>query len=120
MNEKIIIPILRIFDEAKAKEFYIDFLGFKIDFEHRFEEDFPLYMQISFDEWSIHLSEHHGDSCPGSSIMLQMSDLESYQQELASKNYKYSRPGLEETEWNTLEMTISDPFGNRLCFYQNT
>lgn len=24
-------PILRIFDEAKAKEFYIDFLGFKVD-----------------------------------------------------------------------------------------
>ena len=25
------IPVLRILDEAKAKEFYVDFLGFKID-----------------------------------------------------------------------------------------
>jgi hypothetical protein len=24
-------PILRIFDEAKAREFYVDFLGFDID-----------------------------------------------------------------------------------------
>jgi hypothetical protein len=40
-------PILRIFDEAKAKEFYIDFLGFKVDWEHRFEAGLPLYMQIS-------------------------------------------------------------------------
>jgi hypothetical protein len=24
-------PILRIFDEARAKEFYVDFLGFTID-----------------------------------------------------------------------------------------
>ena len=30
-------PILRIFDEAKAKEFYVAFLGFKVDWEHRFE-----------------------------------------------------------------------------------
>ena len=39
-------PILRIFDESKVKEFYIHFLGFKIDWEHRFEEGLPLYMQI--------------------------------------------------------------------------
>jgi hypothetical protein len=24
-------PILRIFDEAKAREFYVDFLGFGVD-----------------------------------------------------------------------------------------
>jgi hypothetical protein len=41
------IPILRIFDEAKAREFYIEFLGFHVDWEHRFEPDMPLYMQIS-------------------------------------------------------------------------
>lgn len=41
------IPILRIFDEAKAKEFYFDFLGFRLDWEHRFEEGLPLYMQRS-------------------------------------------------------------------------
>lgn len=31
------IPILRMFDEAKAREFYLDFLGFSVEFEHRFE-----------------------------------------------------------------------------------
>ena len=34
-----ITPILRIFDEANAKEFYADFLGFKVDWEHRFADD---------------------------------------------------------------------------------
>ncbi|MBA4160284.1 MAG: VOC family protein, partial [Gemmatimonadetes bacterium] len=38
-------PILRIFDEAKAKEFYVAFLGFTVDWEHRFEDDLPLYLQ---------------------------------------------------------------------------
>src|SRR6266850_539584 len=48
-------PILRIFDEAKAKEFYVEFLGFKVDWEHRFEPGLPLYMQVSKDECVLHL-----------------------------------------------------------------
>jgi len=35
-----ITPVLRIFDEPKAKEFYVDFLGFTKVFEHRFGENF--------------------------------------------------------------------------------
>jgi hypothetical protein len=41
------IPILRIFSVEKAKEFYVDFLGFTWDWEHRFGENFPLYAQVS-------------------------------------------------------------------------
>lgn len=37
------IPLIRIFSEAKAKEFYVDFLGFSLDWEHRFEPGLPLY-----------------------------------------------------------------------------
>lgn len=35
MNVDITIPILRIFDYQKAIEFYIDWLGFEIVWEHR-------------------------------------------------------------------------------------
>jgi len=27
-------PILRMFDEARAREFYVEFLGFTVDWEH--------------------------------------------------------------------------------------
>lgn len=57
-------PILRIFDESKAKEFYLGFLGFQLDFEHRFGDNFPLYMQVSRAGLVLHLSEHHGDASP--------------------------------------------------------
>ncbi|MDC9567315.1 glyoxalase superfamily protein, partial [Pseudoalteromonas sp. GAB2316C] len=30
------IPVIRIFDEAKAKDFYLGFLGMTLDREHRF------------------------------------------------------------------------------------
>ena len=59
------VPILRMFDEAKAKEFYVDFLGFAIDWEHRFESGAPLYMQVSLGSFQLHVSEHYGDGTPG-------------------------------------------------------
>jgi len=41
------VPIVRIFDVAKAHEFYLGFLGFTVDWEHRYGDNFPLYTQIS-------------------------------------------------------------------------
>lgn len=111
-----ITPILRIFDEAKAKEFYVDFLGFKVDWEHRFADDLPLYLGISKGDCMIHLSEHHGDCSPGSAIRIETEDVEMYRQELLAKQYRYARPGIEDTPWGTREMCINDPFGNRLTF----
>src|SRR5690606_39115192 len=56
------IPILRIFDEPKAREFYLEFLGFTVEFEHRFEANLPLYMGVRRSELRLHLSAHHGRS----------------------------------------------------------
>jgi uncharacterized glyoxalase superfamily protein PhnB len=114
-----VTPILRMFDEAKAREFYLDFLGFSVDWEHRFEADFPLYMQVSYGNCLIHLSEHHGDSCPGAAVRIEVDDIDAYQSDLLSKKYKYARPGIETTPWKTREMRVGDPFGNKLVFYSN-
>ena len=120
MSFGITTPILRIFDEAKAKEFYVDFLGFKVDWEHRFEEGLPLYMQISRDGCVIHLTEHHGDCTPGSAIRIETTELEKLQAELLAKQYKYARPGIEDMPWGSRDMSIRDPFGNRLTFTSGT
>jgi uncharacterized glyoxalase superfamily protein PhnB len=109
-------PILRMFDEAKAKEFYVDFLGFKIDWEHRFDDGLPLYMQISKDGCVLHLSEHHGDCTPGAAMRIETTELEKFNKGLLEKQYKYARPGLNDTPWGTKDMTITDPSGNRLTF----
>jgi hypothetical protein len=81
------IPTLRIFDSVKAKEFYIGFLGFKVDFEHRFEPDLPLFMQISIGDVILYLSEHHGDCSPGAKIVIEMTGLAAYHAALAAKKY---------------------------------
>lgn len=113
-----ITPILRIFDEEKAKEFYVGFLGFRADWEHRFGDNFPLYMQISKDDCTIHLSEHHGDCTPGGALRIETEDVSAFNRVLLQKEYRYAKPGVESTPWNTHEMTITDPFGNRLIFFE--
>jgi uncharacterized glyoxalase superfamily protein PhnB len=110
------IPILRMFDEAKAREFYVDFLGFRIDWEHRFEPGTPLYMQVSKDNCVLHLSEHHGDGNPGAAVRIDTSQLDAVHAELTAKHYKYARPGIEDMPWGTREVSVKDPFGNKLTF----
>jgi uncharacterized glyoxalase superfamily protein PhnB len=115
MNGQV-IPILRIFDYYKAVEFYIDWLGFKIDWEHRFEENSPVYLQVSKHFITLHLSEHHGDCCPGAKVFIEYPNVEEYYKVLTEKAYKYNKPGLERAFWKALTMEVIDPFGNKLLF----
>ncbi|MEO8522470.1 MAG: SAM-dependent methyltransferase [Acidobacteriota bacterium] len=112
------VPILRILDEAKAREFYVEFLGFAIDWEHRFAADLPLYLQVSRDGCVIHLSEHYGDCNSGGAIRIETGDVAGLHRELSQKRYKFARPGIESTPWQTREMCLTDPFGNRLIFFE--
>ena len=108
------IPILRIFDVAKAKEFYLGYLGFRADWEHRFEGVSPVYMQVSRGNLVLHLSEHYGDCCPGSTVYVPMTGVDDYHRELIAKEYGYLRPGVEDSPWGSRCMEVIDPFGNRL------
>ncbi|MFM0735461.1 glyoxalase superfamily protein [Paraburkholderia sediminicola] len=112
------IPIIRIFSEEKAKEFYVDFLGFTIDWEHRFEANFPLYAQVSRSDLVLHLSEHHGDATPGSTIFVPVQGIDALHAELQRKDYKYGKPGIEVEPWGKVLETI-DPFGNRIRFSES-
>ncbi|HEX7817183.1 glyoxalase superfamily protein [Dyella sp.] len=111
------VPILRIFDEAKAREFYGDFLGFSVVFEHRFEPNMPLYMEVARAGLALHLSEHHGDASPGSTVFVPMQGVHAYQRELIAKRYNYGRPGVESQPWGDV-LQVHDPFGNRIRFCQ--
>ena len=115
-TRQTIVPVLRILDLPKAREFYIDWLGFTVDWEHRFGENFPLYFQVSKDGIILHLTEHYGDCIPGAKIIINMEDVNDFHRQL--KEYRYYKPGVNKTEWGTLEMSLIDPFGNRLVFAQ--
>ncbi|MBN7805906.1 VOC family protein [Agrobacterium rosae] len=114
-----VCPIIRIFDEAKAREFYVGFLGFSVDWEHRFGDNFPLYMQVSRAGLSLHLSGHHGDATPGSNVFVNISGVEAYQRELTVKDYTFMKPGVEKLPWG-LQMQVTDPFSNRIRFCEQS
>ncbi|MGD8842360.1 MAG: glyoxalase superfamily protein [Gammaproteobacteria bacterium] len=118
MNLKA-IPILRIFDEAKAKAFYVDFLGFHVDWEHRFEDDAPLYLQISRDGLRLYLSEHSGDCTPGAKVFVETDAIDVLYAELSARHYKYNRLALEMAPWGDRTLEVIDPFSNRLLFNQS-
>jgi catechol 2,3-dioxygenase-like lactoylglutathione lyase family enzyme len=114
-----VIPILRSFDEGKAREFYVDWLGFHVTFETRFAPDAPLFMGVARGACVLNVSEHHGDGSPGACIRVKVDDLEAYHAELVAKNYKNYRPTLQDQEWGTREMVVQDGAGNRLVFYRD-
>lgn len=118
MRIQNVVPVLRIFDYAKMKEFYIDWLGFKIEWEHRFAENMPIYMEISMGGIVLQLSEHYGDASPGGKVFLECTGLKEYHQTISAKDYKYYKPAVEMAPWggNALVMQLIDPFSNRIAF----
>ena len=114
------VPIFRIFSLEKAREFYLDFLGSKVDWEHRFEPDAPVFMQISRDGLVLHLSEHFGDGTPGSVAYVYMKGVRDLHRDLNGKKCRHMRPGLQQQEWSMTEPGVIDPFNNRIPFGERT
>ncbi|KIH85348.1 glyoxalase superfamily protein [Pseudomonas batumici] len=109
-------PILRIHDEGKALAFYVDFLGFRVDWQHRFEPGFPLYLQVSRGDCVLHLSEHNGDAMPGAALRIETDELEVFRAQLLDRASGDTPLEIQAMPWGSLDMTINDPFDNRLVF----
>lgn len=76
----------------------------------------PIYMQISRAGLTLHLSEHHGDCCPDSTVFVRVTGLDDFHREITAKNYGSLRPGVEKTFYGSKCMEVIDPFGSRIRF----
>ena len=112
------IPVLRIFDYKLARAFYVDWLGFKIDWEHRPETAGPSCLEVSRDAAVLHLTEHYGDGSPGAKVYIKTDDVEAFHRELHSRPNPNMNPGIELQPWGEKSMCVIDPFGNRIYFSQ--
>jgi len=120
MKFSAIVPLLRMFDISATRAFYLNYLGCKVDFEHRFEPELPLYMQVSRGACRLHLTQHHGDCSPGAAVRIDCDDVRGLYAELTSKTYNFLRPGIQTPPWGGTELTLLDPSGNRLVFVQRS
>lgn len=115
MNLSAAVPVIRILSFEQAKEFYLDYLGFDLEWEYRFEDGFPLYAEIRRGDLTLHLTEHDGDAMPGSTIVVPVEDIDALYRELMAKEHAYATHGLEAAEWGW-QFQVTDPFGNRFRF----
>ena len=58
------VPIVPMAVETSAKRFCLEYLGSEIDWEHRFGETSPLYMQVRQGGSVLHLDGHAGAEAP--------------------------------------------------------
>jgi catechol 2,3-dioxygenase-like lactoylglutathione lyase family enzyme len=108
-----VIPALRITDYGRSKEFYIDGLGFQIDWEHRFEPHFPVFVQITRDDLTIYLTEHTGDCQVGGLVHFFVPNVNDWYIELQNKNIEV-KEAPNDFEGRLRTMTVVDPDGNQL------
>jgi uncharacterized glyoxalase superfamily protein PhnB len=109
------VPTFRILDYQKAIEFYVDFIGFKIDWEHRFGPAQPIYMQISKHGLVLHLTENKRFQT-NVIVFVDTKGIVDFHKELCERNPINDIQEISRTNWKTLQLEIEDPFGNLLRF----
>ena len=110
------IPILRMYDVEATKRFFVDYLGFDLDWQEG-EGDRPVYMRVSRGPVAFHLSSHAGDGTPGTAVVIQVDDVEALQRELGQRNYPFMNPGIEPRGIGK-ELVVLDPASNQIRFFE--
>ncbi|UWZ82843.1 glyoxalase superfamily protein [Occallatibacter riparius] len=112
-------PALGIFDVVLATSFYLQWLRFQLDWEHRPENGGPSIMEVSRDLAVLHLTEHYGAD-HRVHVFIGIDDLEELHQEISERPNHNMRPGIETAAWREEFMSVIDPFGNRLALIQQS
>jgi catechol 2,3-dioxygenase-like lactoylglutathione lyase family enzyme len=99
----------------RSRAFYVNGLGFKVDWEHRFEPGFPVFAQVSRDGLSLFLTEHEGDCNVGGAAYVVVDDVDALFREIHGRDVNPVAPP-EDAPWGRREMLVVDPDGNRLRF----
>lgn len=116
MSQRV-FPVLRILDEAQAKDFYVRGLGFTVDWEWRHEPHYPIFMHVSRDGLAFFLSEHAGDAEVGGRVYLAVDDVDAWYAEIQERGLEADSPP-QDQPWGQRETTYCDPFGNRVTLGQ--
>lgn len=111
-----VIPALRITDDVLSKAYYVEKLGFSVEWEHRFEPHFPVFMSICRDGMRLYLTQHSGDCEPRGLVHFVVEDVAALYKELQGRGAVVCEAPNDDLGF--LGMTVQDPDRNKLRFME--
>lgn len=116
MPEQRVIPTLRITQYERSTAFYTGQLGFAVEWEHRFEPHFPVFMSVARDGMRLFLSEHTGDCQVGGLVHFVIPSVDAWHREFVDQGAPVTDPPNNDLGFRN--MTVTDPDGNQLRFME--
>lgn len=107
------VPILRVADARKSADFYKKALQFSVDWEHRYEEGFPLYVQVSKPPLTLHLSEHTGGGTRSAELFLRVPDVDAAHQGMVERGVSPEAEPADQP-YGLRDFAVVDPDGHRI------
>ncbi|MCG8591694.1 MAG: glyoxalase superfamily protein [Proteobacteria bacterium] len=111
---KAVVPTLRIHDWEPCRLFYVQGLGFGVDWEWRDAPHNPAIRQLRRDQAVLYLSEREEDGFPGAVVHLYVEDVDAWHRDLAERGVEVGGPP-SDRPWGNREFRLRDPVGNVLC-----
>ena len=110
---ELAVPVLPVEDLDVAKNFYVNQLGFSLDWEARFDSPNEGLLGVQRGGMKITLdcpmSGHGRNAC----VSLIVESADQYYEEWANRGVAMKRPPKNE-EWNARTFGVTDPFGNTI------
>ena len=119
---KDVIPILDVRDVEKALCYYVEVLGFEIEF--RYGKDPNNYAGVCRDGVSLHMQWQHEDHFKAGTagrlrIRIVVDDPDALFEEYRRKGVLSEEVQVRDTDWTTREFGFRDLDGNGLIFYRD-
>ena len=116
------IPILDVRDMNQALSYYVERLGFQVEF--RSEEDPSNYAGVIRDGVCLHMQWQHEDEFKKGTagklrVRIQVDNPDALFEEYRSKGVVSEGTEVRDTDWGTREFGFRDLDGNGLTFYQD-
>ena len=109
------ISMLRVKDARASERLFCDTFGFRKTWEYDPGDGYPVFVEVTRDKVSFHLSEHEGDGPTGIQVYVNVTDAQALFDELRAQNATINEPP-HEAPWGHLVFELQDLDGNTLRF----
>ncbi|MET0288862.1 MAG: VOC family protein [Pseudoxanthomonas sp.] len=110
-----VMPVLRMTDASRSLSFYVQGLGFAVDWEYRHAPGLPVFAQLTRQGQALCLTEHADDCQVGGAVYLTVPDVDACFSAFTATGWVQARAP-QDMPWGAREFTVVDPDGNRLTF----